>query len=47
MRERINEEEMRFLRYVKGCTLMDHIRNEDIREEFGITGLQAAFTKNE
>jgi hypothetical protein len=28
--------EMKFLRAVKGCTRLDHIRNEKIREELGV-----------
>jgi hypothetical protein len=30
---------MRYLRTVKGCTRLDQIRNEDIRNELGISPL--------
>jgi hypothetical protein len=30
---RIQSAEMKFLRSIKGCTRMDHIRNEEIRTE--------------
>lgn len=35
-RSKIQSAEMKFLRRVKGCTKMDQIRNEDIREELNI-----------
>jgi hypothetical protein len=41
MREwnRIQAAEMKYLRTVKGCTRLDQIRNEDIRNELGISPL--------
>jgi hypothetical protein len=36
---RIQAEEMKYLRTVKGCTRLDQIRNEDIRNELGISPL--------
>jgi hypothetical protein len=36
---RIQAAEMKYLRIVKGCTRLDQIRNEDIRNEFGISPL--------
>jgi hypothetical protein len=36
---RIQVAEMRYLRTVKGCTRLDQIRNEDIRNELGISPL--------
>jgi hypothetical protein len=32
---RIQAAEMKYLRTVKGCTRLDQIRNEDIRNELG------------
>lgn len=32
----IQAAEMGFLRRIKGCTRMNHIKNEDIRKELGI-----------
>jgi hypothetical protein len=31
---------MKYLRTVKGCTSLDQIRNEDIRNELGISPLR-------
>jgi hypothetical protein len=36
---RIQAAEMKYLRTVKGCTRLDHIRNEDTRNELGISHL--------
>jgi hypothetical protein len=36
---RIQAAEMKHLRTVKGCTRLDQIRNEDIRNELGISPL--------
>jgi hypothetical protein len=36
---RIQAAEIKYLRTVKGCTRLDQIRNEDIRNEFGISPL--------
>jgi hypothetical protein len=36
---RIQAEELKYLRTVKGCTRLDQIRNEDIRNELGISPL--------
>jgi hypothetical protein len=36
---RIHAAEMKYLRTVKGCTRLDQIRNEDIRNELGISPL--------
>jgi hypothetical protein len=33
---RIQGAEMKYLKTVKGCTRLDQIRNEDIRNELGI-----------
>ena len=35
-RQRIQAAEMKFLRQTKGCTLLDHIRNNDIRRDLNI-----------
>jgi hypothetical protein len=35
----IQEAEMKYLRTVKGCTRLDQIRNEDIRNDLGISSL--------
>jgi hypothetical protein len=32
--------EMRYLRSVKGCTKLDHIKNEDIKKELDIDSTQ-------
>jgi hypothetical protein len=37
---RIQSAEMKFLRPVKGCTRMDHIRNEEIRTELEMYAIQ-------
>jgi hypothetical protein len=37
--KRIQAAEMKYLRTVKGCTRVDQIRNEDIRNELGISPL--------
>jgi hypothetical protein len=36
---RIQAAEMKYLRTVKGCTRLDQIRNEDMRNELGISPL--------
>jgi hypothetical protein len=36
---RVQAAEMKYLRTVKGCTRLDQIRNEDIRNELGISPL--------
>jgi hypothetical protein len=36
---RIQAAEMKYLRTVKGCTRLDQIRNEDVRNELGISPL--------
>jgi hypothetical protein len=36
---RIQVAEIKYLRTIKGCTRLDQIRNEDIRNELGITPL--------
>jgi hypothetical protein len=36
---RIQAAEMKYLRTVKGCTTLDQIRNEDVRNELGISPL--------
>jgi hypothetical protein len=36
---RIQTAEVKYLRTVKGCTRLDQIRNEDIRNELGISPL--------
>jgi hypothetical protein len=35
----IQEAEMKYLRTAKGCTRLDQIRNEDIRNDLGISSL--------
>jgi hypothetical protein len=42
---RIQSAEMKFLRSVKGCTRMDHIRNEEIRTELEIYAIQDKITE--
>jgi hypothetical protein len=37
---KIQATEMRYLRSVKGCTKLDHIKNEDIRKELDIDSTQ-------
>jgi hypothetical protein len=37
---KIQAREMRYLRSVKGCTKLDHIKNEDIRKELDIDSTQ-------
>lgn len=37
---RIQASEMKFLRAIKGCNRSDRIRNEDIRQELGVTALR-------
>jgi hypothetical protein len=34
--DKIQAAEMKYLRTVKGCTMIDQLRNEDIRNELGI-----------
>jgi hypothetical protein len=36
---RIEAAEMRFLRAIKGCSHLDRVQNEDIRNEIRITGI--------
>jgi hypothetical protein len=36
---------MKYLRTVKGCTRLDQIRNEDIRNELGISPLSEKITE--
>lgn len=43
---KIQAAEMKFLRRVKGCTRMDQIRNEDIREELQIYSIKEKITNN-
>lgn len=43
---KIQTAEMRFLRRVKGCSRLDHIRNQDIRNELHIYKLQEKITEN-
>ena len=40
IRNKIETSEMKFLRFVKGCTLRDQIRSSDIRQDLNITELQ-------
>jgi hypothetical protein len=42
---RIQSAEMKFLRSVKGCTRMDHIRNEEIRNELEMYAIQDKITE--
>jgi hypothetical protein len=37
--KRIQAAEMKYLRTVKGCIRLDQIRNEDVRNELGISSL--------
>jgi uncharacterized protein YydD (DUF2326 family) len=37
---KIQATEMRYLRSVKGCTKLDHIKNKDIRKELDIDSTQ-------
>jgi hypothetical protein len=37
---KIQATEMRYLRLVKGCTKLDHIKNEDVRKELDIDSTQ-------
>jgi hypothetical protein len=41
----IQAAEMKYLRTVKGCTTLDQIRNEDIRNELGISPLSEEITE--
>lgn len=43
---KIQASEMKFLRGVKGCTKLDHIRNEEIREELEIFNLNDRLNDN-
>jgi hypothetical protein len=43
--KRIQAAEMKYLRTVKGCTRLDQIRNEDIRNELGISPLSENITE--
>jgi hypothetical protein len=45
-KSRIQSAEMRFLRRVKGCTLRDQIRNDDIRRELDIFSLNRKIEDN-
>jgi hypothetical protein len=38
--KRIQTAEMKYLRKVKRCTRLDQIRNEDIRNELGVSPLR-------
>jgi hypothetical protein len=42
---RIQSAEMKFLRSVKGCTRIDHIRNAEIRTELEIYAIQDKITE--
>jgi hypothetical protein len=42
---RIQEAEMKYLRTVKGCTRLDQITNEDMRNELGISPLSEIITE--
>jgi hypothetical protein len=42
---RIQSAEMKFLRSVKGCTRMDHVRNEEIRTELDMYAIQDKITE--
>jgi hypothetical protein len=44
-RNRFQAAEMKYLRTLKGCTRLDQIRNEDIRNELGISPLSEKVTK--
>jgi hypothetical protein len=41
----IQEAEMKYLRTVKRCTRLDQIRNEDMRNELGISPLSEIITE--
>jgi hypothetical protein len=43
---RLEAAEMRFLRSVKGYTSLEKIRNEIIRKELKVSGIQEVSTKN-
>jgi hypothetical protein len=43
---RLEAAEMRFLKNVKGCTRLDKIRNEVIRKELEISGIQDVRSKH-
>jgi hypothetical protein len=43
---RIQSAEMKFLRSVKGCTRMDHTRNEEIRTELEMYAIQDKITEH-
>jgi hypothetical protein len=42
---RIQAAEMKYLRTIKGCTRLDQIRNEDVRNELGISPLSEKVTE--
>ena len=42
--QRIQTAEMKFLRKTKGCTIMDHIRNEQIRKDLNIYNVNDRIT---
>jgi hypothetical protein len=42
---RIQEAEMKYLRTLKGCTRLDQMRNEDMRNELGISSLSEIITE--
>jgi hypothetical protein len=42
---KIQATEMRYLRSVKGCTKLDHIKNEDIRKELDTDSTQYKIEK--
>ena len=43
---RIHASEMRFLRFLKGCTRRDRFYNEDIRKKLNIFNIQDRITEN-
>jgi len=43
---KIQSAEIKFLRRVKGCTILDQIRNDDIREELTIFNLNLKIREN-
>jgi hypothetical protein len=45
-KQKLQAAEMRFLRYVKGCTRLDKIRNKDIRKEFGVFSINDRIRKD-
>lgn len=43
---RIRAEEMKLLLSVKGCTVMDKIKNEETKKELGIISIKGKNTKS-